>query len=408
MTAELDTSAEQGPDPREALERLALDNEDLARLEELTSQFNIFEALGMVRQEIRHSNLLAWLMNPAQNHGLGDAFLRGFLLKTSVNASDAGVETISPIDVDVWDLSATEVRREWKNIDIALVNQSNKFVCVIENKVYSGEHSDQLRRYREDVVEQEFPDYTHHYVLLNVTGDEPSDPEYVRITYGEVCEIIERLLEMRASTAGDELAIALSHYVTMVRRRVMPDAEIQQLCRRIYRKHQVALDLIYQYRPDRPAEIEGFLREMIEADSEFTLDGSNKSFIRFHPASWGRPELKVGRGWTRSGMILLFEFWNSSQWNPDSLALRLTLGPGDEDVRRRIYEAAAEAGSPFIEDHRGLSTRYLKLFWKDLLSTADYQDADLETLQSRVQDAWSGFKSSELPRIREVIDQVLS
>jgi len=50
LTTELETSGEQGPDPREALEKFVLDNEDLARLEELTSQFNIFEALGMVRQ----------------------------------------------------------------------------------------------------------------------------------------------------------------------------------------------------------------------------------------------------------------------------------------------------------------------------------------------------------------------
>ena len=44
MTTELETSGEEGPDPRKALEKPVLDNEDLARLEELTRQFNIFEA----------------------------------------------------------------------------------------------------------------------------------------------------------------------------------------------------------------------------------------------------------------------------------------------------------------------------------------------------------------------------
>ena len=406
MTTELETSGEQGPDPREALERLVLDNEDLARLEELTSQFNIFEALGMVRQEIRHSNFLAWLLNPAQNHGLGDSFLKDFLLKTSVAAKETGIGTLSPVDVDVWDLSATEVRREWKNIDITLLDESNKFVCVIENKVHSGEHSDQLRRYREEVVDKAFPNYQRHYVLLNVTGEEPSDRWYVGVTYDEVCEVIERLLEMRASTIGDELAMALSHYVTMVRRRVMPDTEIQELCRRIYRKHQLALDLIYEHRPDRQAEMRDALLKMIEADPDFTLDRSSKDFIRFHPVSWARPELQRSRGWTRTGMILLFEFWNSSRWNPNSLGLKLTLGPGDESVRRQIYEVTTQAGRPFTLGTRGLAEKWLKVFSKEILSSADYDDLDLEAIQSRLQEAWSAFKSDELPLIKDVIDQV--
>ena len=138
MTSQLETTGEQGPDPREALEKFVLHNEELAHLEELTGQFNLFEALGLVRQEIRHSNFLAWLMNPAQTHGLGDSFLKAFLMKTSVKASVKarmpGIEkTISPVDVDVWDLTETEIRREWRNIDITLLDESNKFVCVIEN-----------------------------------------------------------------------------------------------------------------------------------------------------------------------------------------------------------------------------------------------------------------------------------
>ena len=205
-TAQDDASSEA---QLEVLDQFVLDNADLMRLEERTSQFNIFEALGIVRQEIRHSNFLAWLMNPAQTHGLGDSFLKGFLFKTSVEARMLGIETISPVDADVWDLTETEIRREWRNIDITLLDQSLKFVCVIENKVFSGEHSDQLRRYRE-VLEAEFPDYTRHYVLLNVSGEEPSDSDfYVGVTYDEVCDVIERLLKMKASTIGDDVATVL-------------------------------------------------------------------------------------------------------------------------------------------------------------------------------------------------------
>jgi len=385
------------------LERFVLDNEDLARLEELTSQFNIFEAVGMVWQEIRHSHFLAWLLNPAQSHGLGDSFLKALLMKTSTKACTD--KMISPVDVDLWDLTGTEVRREWKNIDLTLVDQSRKFVCVIENKVHSGEHDDQLGRYWCG-VERAFPSWRRHYVFLNVTGDPPSDPHYVGATYDEVCQVIERLLKMRASATGDDVAMALSHYATMIRRRVMPDEEIQELCRKIYRKHQAALDLIYENRPDRQGQIADALLNMIRADPAFDLDVCQKAVIRFVPGPWkDRPELQQAQGWTRTGRILLFEFFNSASWVTNGLALALTLGPGDEDVRRRIYEAAEKIGSPFTPSPTGLRKKHQFLFWKEILSTADYDDSDFETIQARLQEEWSAFKSNELPLMINLIDQ---
>ena len=55
------------------LEALIVDNPDLERLEALLEQFNIFEALGAVRVELRHSDFLAFLLNPNQSHGLAFA-----------------------------------------------------------------------------------------------------------------------------------------------------------------------------------------------------------------------------------------------------------------------------------------------------------------------------------------------
>lgn len=48
---------------RALLEAFVVDNHDLERLEALLAEFNIFEA---VRQELRHSDFLAFLLDPAQ------------------------------------------------------------------------------------------------------------------------------------------------------------------------------------------------------------------------------------------------------------------------------------------------------------------------------------------------------
>ena len=50
----------------QALEHL-VGNEDLERLEALLDQFNIFEAIGVVNQELRHSDFLAYLLDPRGN-----------------------------------------------------------------------------------------------------------------------------------------------------------------------------------------------------------------------------------------------------------------------------------------------------------------------------------------------------
>jgi hypothetical protein len=46
----------------EALEALVVDNSDLERLETMLDQFNMFEAMGAVRREVRHSDFLAVLL----------------------------------------------------------------------------------------------------------------------------------------------------------------------------------------------------------------------------------------------------------------------------------------------------------------------------------------------------------
>jgi len=65
---------------RAALERFVVENEDLLALEERIGRFNIFDALGVVRAEIRHSNFLAWLLDPLESHGQGALFLKALLM----------------------------------------------------------------------------------------------------------------------------------------------------------------------------------------------------------------------------------------------------------------------------------------------------------------------------------------
>mgnify|MGYP003679182021 FL=1 len=97
---------------------------------------NIFEILKISKTEIRHSNFLAWLLNPKGSHLLGNVFLKRFL--RDVFLSDK-FNDIDQVDVEGMDYSNLEIYREWNNIDL-LIKLDDIVVC-IENKVLSKEHS---------------------------------------------------------------------------------------------------------------------------------------------------------------------------------------------------------------------------------------------------------------------------
>jgi hypothetical protein len=136
------------------IEQLILNNPELEKLENMLSQFNTFETLDIVNTEIRHSNVLAWLFNPNANHSLREYFLKQFLKHFISINKDYITANITVFDFEIFNYTNIEMRREWNNIDLLLIirDEIKNVVVVIENKLKTAEHDEQLRRYREIVV----------------------------------------------------------------------------------------------------------------------------------------------------------------------------------------------------------------------------------------------------------------
>ena len=67
---------------KQALLKL-LTSEDFAELPAISnSKFNIFQALKLQNNEVKHSNFLGWLLTPFENHNLMDCFLKELLKNT--------------------------------------------------------------------------------------------------------------------------------------------------------------------------------------------------------------------------------------------------------------------------------------------------------------------------------------
>ena len=384
----------------EILENFIVNNSDFEELKSLLSQFNIFEVLGAVRQEVRHSEFLSYLLDPQETHGLGDYFIRKFLQKV-ITGVDINLLPFTIIDLDIWDLSDFQVRREWHSIDILLLSENLKLAVIIENKIDSSEHSNQLQRYLK-IVDREYPSWKKLGVYLTPEGISPSDNFYLPISYAKIAIILEDIVGSRQTSLGPDVLTLTEHYIAMLRRHIVSESKIEKLCQRIYRKHQKALDMIYEYRPDLQSDIYTYLIDLINKNNLITLDYSTKSYIRFFPNSWSKySALSQSEGWTDSKQILLFEFRNYQ----NSLKLCLIIGPGNEEIRKKLFNFALTNKDLFTPSRRQLTQNFLTIFQYTILTRKDYSDSvSIDDVGPIIQKKWEVFYNNQYLKIISFIE----
>lgn len=366
----------------------------LEQLNDSLSEFNLFEALGAVRQELRHSNFLAWLLNPSENHGLGDYALRKFVMLVAREVNDPSAN-ITPS----WPLENAEIRREWRNIDILIADPQKKYVVVIENKIYSGEHSGQLERYK-DIVETEYPNAVRLFVFLTPYGMLPQNEEsdYLPLDYSTIHQLITDVLVAKQNTLSTDVQTFISHYNAMLERHLLEETPIAKLCREIYAKHQHALDLILEHRPDVQSQLSTQLAENLVQPlaNQFSIAHIKKRYIDFTVYDWQPLVTQNNAGW----WVLYFDIYNGE--NEVNLKLMME-GPDSEQLRQHILQVAQNAGLPFNSSKKRLNKRWNSIYQKSLLSAVDYEDPNVEELVEKASQRWQEFLEIDFPRINEVI-----
>lgn len=375
---------------RTALEDFIVDVDDLADLEDQLGQFNLFEAIGVTKQEVRHSDFMGWLLNPRQNHGIGDLFLRRFL-QLAVHRSKSKLPMRSSVDFGIWDLSDTTIKREAtadndrRRIDILLQSKTNSFVCVIENKISAGEGNGQLKHYRQRYRDVELL----LLIFLTIDGDEPSEDDYLSVSYRDIAKLLDNIVTRRGNTVSDEVRIAITHYVKMLRRHFVSNSESVKLAKEIYKKHQYALDYIFENKPDFRQELADLIVKNIQSSSALLLAGSpQKRAIFFIFNEWiSIPDLNKGEGSRISPRILAFEIINGGKRL--RLALRLSRGP--VEVRNRIHMALTRSNVLTIKAAGGPTT----LLWSETLLQYDDDDTDPEQVLEKI---W--------PRLNDVLSKL--
>jgi len=183
----------QWPD---ALARMAKEEQELrAHGKWLRGRDDFFGVLGLQRAEIRHSAMIAWLLDPCAKHRFGSRFLRAFLRATFPD------EQLEPLeDAQI----RCEVARGECRADIVIVLPSCGVTIIVENKVDAVEGERQC-----DILFECFgKDEGARFLFLTPSGTAPTtatgeaEVAFKSLGYAAVRTMVETVLRETPSLGG--------------------------------------------------------------------------------------------------------------------------------------------------------------------------------------------------------------
>lgn len=351
---------------KKSIEEFVLDINSLDRISRKAGKFNPFETLGLVNNEIKHSNVLAWLFDPNENHGIDEIVLKKFIQYIAKKYP----EYHDVIKLSLMDLSDVYVRREWKHIDLIVVSEKNRFVLVIENKIWCKESKHQLSDYKNKVIN----DYKSYddiiYIFLTPEGLQSSNPDvWLSMNYSEIIEVIQRSISLKTDEISSDVNTFVNQYITILRRYIVGQSDLEKICKEIYYKHKKALDLIYEFRPDQYSEVNRILLEIIKEDDRLIEEQSSKTLIRFVPKALEKANPRNCEGWTDSKRLLIFEIPNG-----ESLRLKLVVGPTVNDERNIFIDYAKSKPQIFKGASKRKSVKWSVIYSKNLMKKNYIED----------------------------------
>jgi hypothetical protein len=410
----------------EELESLFVNNQSMTKIETHLNRFNPIRVMKIERKEIRHSAILSWLLNPGENHGLGDKFLKAFLGEALRGHSSLGSPTA--LDIARADLRDSTVRREWQNIDIFIYSEKNAWGFVIENKFDSKQHEGQLAKYLDGVsagLGKLADNLSVRGIFLTLHDEEPEDARYAPINYEAICQFLPRFIGQEAHLLTAEVRTFLQHYNEIIAEETGMNAEsneMEKLARQLYRENKKALDFIMQHGAGSDfaiaaEDVFGDGRDyldLVEIDGhKYRFGYSDHKMVSFLPESWFLALGKDKYNWKGceqwlSGYPLIS--WLQLRTDADETSGQLGLygevGPLKEyEFRSSLINAIQSAGEnlpksriKFQKAAADECKQYSKFLKKNFLKIKDVQDAEeiaegMKKLLQRFQPEFDGVGS---------------
>lgn len=383
------------------LDKLAEDP-DFRSLHGWLREFNMFDAVGIERQELQHSNFLAFLLDPKRDHGLEGRFTE--ILLNEIKNSSKGKEPLATFWITPGGFNDAVVQREWLHIDILLRCPNIEVVFIIENKIDSPERDNQLEKYLE-TVRNEYPKLKPFGIYLTPNAEKPSRSEYTPVGYQLIGDSVERLLKEHADRMPNDVEMVVRHYNDMIKRKLNAmEPKVKRKCWDIYYKHRHAFDLIRECM-DESDPIREYLKELIDQSRILKSYGDRKGYVEFQPMKW------KGRNFVGSKRLLedllFFEFqYGDAQRAKGALVLLLAINTADNGKRdpKRAFDLAKQNGRPFIV--QSSFRNWPTIFHEEFMSQQDMGNLDLSLeMKKKIERQWNDFLSKTLPSLNKAIQK---
>ena len=288
------------------------------------ARFNFAEAFGVTRDELAHSQSIAYLLNPKAHHDQGDAFLTSFLQCLDLKFSPASTQGASV---------NTEIGLgSYGCIDIH-IRLANGQIILLENKVKGQEERCQIARYQKWLKRQDPPPgFPNQLVFLTPEGRRPVSTrrpeEVICLSYSGLADWISSSLQtieaQRLRIILEQYAETCRHIGGSTRRNAMPD-EIRQFFLDPERL-ETALE-IEKHLPDVKRGLhETFWREVVEVVevrlTELPINDDRGQLweIQFDDNHFDGSHFRNWTGWRIA--------WRDRQNQPHYFAVKVEYWPG--------------------------------------------------------------------------------
>ena len=196
--------------------------------------YNLFSILSIERYELKHSALIANLLDPKGSHGCGDAFLRAFF-EIALKGTAYPFESSTPPNSYTEHYMGPIAGDTGGRIDILV--ESSRYGLIIENKIYAGDQDKQLTRY-DNYGKETFGADKYLLAYLTLYGYDASKEStatksaeevgYLRLSYAED---ILRWLEQCARLAYDKPLVreSLNQYIRTIKQLTYQDMNQEKI-----------------------------------------------------------------------------------------------------------------------------------------------------------------------------------
>lgn len=124
------------------------------------------------------------------------------------------------------------------------------------------------------------------FVYLTPDADEPSKDNWVPYSYGRLHRVLKRIRDAYGNAIGDDVLVFLDHYLGLIGTRFMNDSRIDDLCKRIYKNHRRALDLIFERVAGPGSGVMAEAVAVVEQDPRWHVFYQTNRRVAFVPKSW--------------------------------------------------------------------------------------------------------------------------